>query len=208
MDELVTPAPQAARLDGASNVVIQDLCPLRPIDHFLLVGDAVAYSLALDALTHPGPADPSRFRPATCLQTIIPGADPAQTAVTAPIAIAGAIARIAAAPSVDREPPLRCPFDAGDCPAPQLRLARRCAGRARLLIALTGDVDAVRDVDFKLGRRLVRHDVSEPFGGTVAAGALRRARRSRLRAIAHLDRPGRPRVILSRSLPLCGTLRR
>jgi hypothetical protein len=61
-DELVTPAPAAARLDGARNVVVQDLCPGRPVEHFAIVGDAVAYALALDAITHPGPADPRALR--------------------------------------------------------------------------------------------------------------------------------------------------
>jgi len=203
-DQLVTPAPQAARLDGASNVVIQDLCAARPIDHYLLVGDAVAFALALDALTHPGPTDPSRFVPATCLQTIIPGADLANAAVTAPVAIVNAIVRAAAAPDVDREPALRCPFDAGDCPPPQLRLTRRCVEGGRLRIALTGDVHAVRYVDFKLGRRLVRRDVNKPFTGTIGAGVLRRARRARLRAIAYVDGPKNTRVIVSRARPRCG----
>jgi triacylglycerol lipase len=205
VDELVTPAPQAALLDGASNVVVQDLCPARPVDHYLLVADAVAYALALDALTHPGAADPSRFDPATCLQTIIPGADLAKAAAIAPVAIANAIARIATAPEVDREPALRCPFSATDCPPPQLRvqLTRRCAGPRRLRIALTGDVHAVRGVDFKFGRRLVRRDAREPFAGTV--GVSRRAHRVRLRAIVHLDgSASAPSLILSRSLPRCG----
>jgi len=203
-DELVTPAPQAARLDGASNVVIQDLCPARPVDHYLLVADAVAYALALDALMHPGPADPSRFDPATCLHTIIPGADLAKAAAIGPLAIANATARMATAPEVDREPAPQCPF-AADCPPPQLRLqlTRRCANGRRLRIALTGDVHAVHGVDFKLGRRLVRRDVREPFAGTVRVS--RRAHRVRLRAIVHLDGSARrPSLILSRSLPRCG----
>jgi len=203
-DELVLPAPQAARLNGASNVVIQDLCPARPVEHFVLVADAVAYALALDALTHRGPADPSRVSPATCLQTLIPGADLAQLAGTAPRAIANAIARIVAAASVDREPLLRCPFDVGDCPAPQVRLTRRCVSAGRLRIALAGDVDAVRDVDFKLDKRRVRRAVREPFAGVVNARVLRRARRARLRAVVYLDRPTSTRVILARSLPRCG----
>jgi len=203
-DELVTPAPQAALLKGASNVVIQDLCPARPVGHFVLVADAVAYAVALDALTHTGAANPSRFDPRTCLQTIIPGADLAKAAVTAPLAIANAISRNASAPNVDREPVLRCPFDTADCPPPQLRLTRRCLSAGRLRVGLAGDVDAVRDVDFKLGRRLVRRDVSEPFAGTVGARVLKRARRVPLRAVTYVDWPSSARVILSRPLPRCG----
>ena len=205
IDELVTPAPQAARLEGASNIVIQHLCAARPIDHYLLVGDAVTFALALDALNHPGPADPSRFDPITCLQTIIPGADLAKAAA-APVSIASVIARQATAPDIDREPPLRCPFDARACPAPppQLRMTRRCTGAGKLRIALAGDLDAVRDVAFKLGRRLVRRDLSAPFAGTLAGAVLRSTRRTRLRAIVNLAGPGGGRLILARSLARCG----
>lgn len=143
-DELVTPAPQAALLAGASNVVLQDVCAARPVDHFLLVGDAVAYALAFDALTHPGPADSARISRTTCLQTLIPGSDLASTAVIAPLAIANAISRILNAPSVTREPELRCPFDARACPRSQLRLTRRCARSGRLRVALVDDVHVVR----------------------------------------------------------------
>jgi hypothetical protein len=200
----VTPAPQAAQLAGASNVTLQDLCPARPVDHYLMVADAVAFALALDALTHAGPADPSRMTPATCLQVVIPGADLAKLAVTAPAAVANSIVRTVTAPNIDREPALRCPFDAADCPSPQVRLTRRCVSRGRLRFALAGDLQAVRAVDFKLGRHLLRRDVSAPFAGTLAARLVRSGRRSRLRAIVELDGAARTRVIVSRALPRCG----
>ena len=201
-DELVTPAPQAGLLPGASNVVLQDVCALRPIEHFTLVGDAVAYALAVDALTHPGPADPARVSRTTCLQALMPGADLVRAAAVAPVAIAGAALRIATTPGVAREPQLRCPFDAAACPPPQLRLTRRCAGGGRLRIALTGDVDVVREVDFKLGRRLIRRDIAPPFVTSLARSARRPATR-RLRAVATLGAPGGGRVILARPLPRC-----
>jgi hypothetical protein len=47
---------------------------------------------------------------------------------------------------VSAEPPLRCPFDVADCPAPQLRLTRRCAAGGRLRAGLAGDVERVRAV--------------------------------------------------------------
>lgn len=203
-DQLVTPAPQAALLPGASNVVIQDVCPARPVDHFLLVADAVAFAVAVDALTHEGAADRSRVSPASCLETIMPGADLAKFAVTAPIALTNALARMQAAPKLDREPALQCPFDAGACPSPQLRLTRRCVSGGRLRYALAGDLQAVRAVDFKLGRRLLRHDARAPFAGTLAARHVRSHRRSRLRAIVTLDGAARARAIVSRALPRCG----
>lgn len=68
-DELVEPAvpvPTAA-LDWqqnnphVSNVLIQDVCPLQITDHVTIgTTDAVAFALALDAITHDGPADPQR----------------------------------------------------------------------------------------------------------------------------------------------------
>ena len=68
-DELVEPAlpvPTAA-LDWqqgnphVSNILIQDVCPLQITDHVTIgTTDAVAFALALDAITHSGPADPQR----------------------------------------------------------------------------------------------------------------------------------------------------
>lgn len=86
--------------------------------------------------------------------------------------------------------------------APRLRLVRRCA-RGRLRAELRGDVDRVRDVSFKLGRRLIARDTAAPFRRALPRRALRATRARRLRAIAYLA-DGRPvRVILGRSLPRC-----
>ena len=79
-DELVEPQvpTSTSTLDGASNIQIQSLCPGRTTDHAAIsTGDAVGFALAVDALTHPGPADPKRFDIATCVQTTMPGAEPA-----------------------------------------------------------------------------------------------------------------------------------
>lgn len=72
-DELVIPYT-SSRLDGASNVIIQDVCGGRPIDHFLIAGDAVTWELAVDALANDGGADPERLRGLTCLKLALPGA--------------------------------------------------------------------------------------------------------------------------------------
>jgi triacylglycerol lipase len=203
-DEIVTPAPAAGLLPGAASVVLQSVCRRRPVEHFLMAADAVAYALALDALTHPGPADPARVSRRTCRQVFPPGSHPARGAVIAPVAVAKATARTLRAPRLNAEPRLRCPFDPNACPqAASLSLTRRCASGRRLQIALTGDVDAVRRVDFKLGRRLVHRDDAAPFAATVAATTPRRARARRLRAIAILDSPPGERRVLSRPLPRC-----
>ena len=73
-DVVVAPPEQTSPLAGASNILIQDVCPLRPVDHGNMSGDAVTYAIALDALTHPGPADPARIPASTCSQSSMPGA--------------------------------------------------------------------------------------------------------------------------------------
>jgi triacylglycerol esterase/lipase EstA (alpha/beta hydrolase family) len=73
-DFVVTPPEETSPLDGASNILIQDVCPMRPVDHNNMSGDAVTYAIALDALTHPGPADPARIPASTCNQGSMPGA--------------------------------------------------------------------------------------------------------------------------------------
>ena len=70
------PPPPTSALAGARNILLQDVCPGRPVDHVNLLGDAVAFALAVDALGHPGPADPGRVSRLTCLQTTMAGADP------------------------------------------------------------------------------------------------------------------------------------
>ena len=66
-DEIVLP-PDSARLDGAANISLQDVCWLRPGGHVSVVADAVVHGLVLDALTGPGPADVGRAS-FSCLST-------------------------------------------------------------------------------------------------------------------------------------------
>lgn len=103
-DEVVRPQPAASRLDGAENVILQDVCVQDPSEHGLILGDPVAYALALDAITHTGPADVDRLPADTCDQTFIPHGDPAGSPV-----FLQAVARFATGlldPTrwVDREP--------------------------------------------------------------------------------------------------------
>jgi triacylglycerol lipase len=74
-DELVQP-PTTIELDGASNIILQDVCPARPVTHISIVADALAYELLLDAYEHAGPADPSRLRDDICTATTIEEAGP------------------------------------------------------------------------------------------------------------------------------------
>jgi triacylglycerol esterase/lipase EstA (alpha/beta hydrolase family) len=60
-DEVVTPYTSQA-LSGATNVVLQDRCPLDPVEHVTIQDDPVAAQWVLNALGRRGPADPA-FRP-------------------------------------------------------------------------------------------------------------------------------------------------
>lgn len=90
---------------------------------------------------------------------------------------------------------------------PELALTRRCVG-GRLRVRLQGETEFVRDVNFKLGKRLVRRDARAPFQQAIPARSLRRARGDRLRAVVYLKgAAAEPRVVLARTLPRCGTRR-
>lgn len=106
-DELVqptgTPAPATAPLQGGWNVVVQNVCPGRPVGHGAMVHDGVVYALVLNALQRTGGADPSSLPGDTCLLTTVPGGD----YVGGQIQLYGyAGAAFAGAEHVDAEPPL------------------------------------------------------------------------------------------------------
>jgi hypothetical protein len=107
-----------------SNVATQDICPTDGYEH-LGVGtvDPVSYALVLDALTHRGPAKPSRIDRSVCRQIYQPGVDPtsAQTYLDTLAAIPGLLSvatpdvNTVGAPEVKREPKLRCYVFAAGC---------------------------------------------------------------------------------------------
>ncbi|MDQ3945586.1 MAG: lipase family protein [Actinomycetota bacterium] len=67
------PWDESARLDGASNIAVQDLCPGRPVDHIQVVYDSIVHAVTMDALSNPGPADPSRIHRSLCSQAAMAG---------------------------------------------------------------------------------------------------------------------------------------
>lgn len=102
LDEVVTPSnvPDAEASSSLStgdgritNVAIQDVCPGDVSEH-LLVGTVsnTAYALAMDALTHDGPADRTRIPTSVCASPIMPGVDPAN--------LEGNVAALGAAPGL------------------------------------------------------------------------------------------------------------
>jgi hypothetical protein len=92
-----------------ANVAIQEVCPNDTSEH-LAIGsyDNTAYRLAIDALTHRGPANPSRVGVAGCANPFMPGVDPSTFVrdYTHELAYIGRV--IATYPTVSREPPLAC----------------------------------------------------------------------------------------------------
>jgi hypothetical protein len=120
-----------------TNIATQDVCPGDLYEHNT-VGtlDPVAYAIALDALTHPGPADPARIPRSSCSELLMPG-------VTSPAAAAAGLQFFEGLPSllsvaitplapavtgvtnVKAEPPLACYVFAtcAGSSAPTLRLS-------------------------------------------------------------------------------------
>jgi hypothetical protein len=94
--------------DGAiTNVSVQSVCPGHITDH-LLIGtvDPVAYALVMDALTHPGPADPSRISKSVCSQQLQPGVVPADFVTKFAETSAYLADILATSPHVSAPPPL------------------------------------------------------------------------------------------------------
>lgn len=66
-DQVIVPQPSASRREGATNLILQDLCPFHPVEHFRILSDNLTYALVLDAITHPGePPDPARLPAGIC----------------------------------------------------------------------------------------------------------------------------------------------
>lgn len=81
-DEIVQPTggprPTSA-LDGASNLVIQQVCAGRTTNHIGTGVDSVSYAALRDAMTHKGPARASRINRSVCRRPYAPGLDPERT---------------------------------------------------------------------------------------------------------------------------------
>jgi triacylglycerol esterase/lipase EstA (alpha/beta hydrolase family) len=99
------------------NVAIQQVCPLDVSDH-LAIGtyDPVAYALAIDAITHPGPADPARLAgTGVCTKLLMPGVNPLTFATDEASSVAEIGTSVAGAQFIPKEPPLRC-YVTASCP--------------------------------------------------------------------------------------------
>jgi pimeloyl-ACP methyl ester carboxylesterase len=132
-DEVVVPnlGPEASSsLHGGggqvANVAIQQVCPLDLTEH-LGIGtyDNTAWAIALDAITHAGPADPARVPRSTCSDGFMPGVNPHTFAVQFGITDQLVATTLLTYPHVSAEPALACYVTAA-CPhATKARFRRR-----------------------------------------------------------------------------------
>ena len=102
-DELVQPA-STVPLSGGANVSVQSVCPGRYVHHAGLLEDAAVNALVMDALTHPGPADPARVPLSTCAQTLMPGVNSKDAAAGNATLYGSAAQAFAAHPGTASEP--------------------------------------------------------------------------------------------------------
>ncbi|MGH2830077.1 MAG: esterase/lipase family protein [Actinomycetota bacterium] len=105
-DELVQPFTSPP-LAGGTNVMLQDVCPGRPVHHFAQVYDAVTYALAIDAFTNPGPADVARLPADVCTRTWMPGATDADVLSGNAMGYGNAYLAFGAYPGSESEPDLK-----------------------------------------------------------------------------------------------------
>ncbi|MBX6353923.1 MAG: lipase [Thermoflavifilum sp.] len=91
-----------------ANIAVQSVCPADTSDHLAMgTYDPVGYALAFDALTHPGPADPSRIPRSVCTQAVQPGVNPVTFAIDYARYVAHCLFVLATSPHVASEPPLK-----------------------------------------------------------------------------------------------------
>jgi hypothetical protein len=137
-DEIVTPNTDqtgSSSIHGGggeiTNVAIQEICPLDVSEH-LAVGtqDNTAYALAVDALSHPGPAVPANVPQSVCTDPLMPGINKVTYAADALAAAAAFAQNEATAPQVQSEPPLKC-YVTASCGATAVKAKAKCRSRKK-----------------------------------------------------------------------------
>ena len=113
-DETVQPqggAHPTSALKGATNILIQGVCPGRTTSHIGTVLDSVTFAAFIDAITHAGPANVARLPKDVCVHPYAPGLDEAGT--TAILNAAGGLTASranGATTKVSKEPAVRALF--------------------------------------------------------------------------------------------------
>jgi triacylglycerol esterase/lipase EstA (alpha/beta hydrolase family) len=92
-----------------ANIAVQEVCPGHVADHLAMGSyDPVGYALALDAVTHPGPAQAERTSKIVCAEPFQPGVEASTFAAEDAKYNAEIAETDASYPHVASEPPLRC----------------------------------------------------------------------------------------------------
>ncbi len=109
-DDVVQPqtgAHPTSALRGASNILIQRVCPGRATNHIKAAYDSVSFAALIDALRHEGAARPSRFSGKVCSHPYASGLSALIVDAFDAAALPTIVARVLAYPPAKREPPLR-----------------------------------------------------------------------------------------------------
>jgi triacylglycerol lipase len=109
-DDVVQPqtgAHPTSALRGASNILIQRVCPGRATNHIKAAYDSVSFAALIDALRHNGAARPSRFSAKVCSHPYAPGLSAPIVNAFDAAALPTILARILAYPPAKREPRVR-----------------------------------------------------------------------------------------------------
>ena len=117
-DETVQPqtgSRPASGLEGASNIVIQDICPGRATTHVGTTADSVTFAALVDAVSHRGAgrrgaARSSRLPSDVCDHPYATGLDEDATSTFLGVSGGLVLSQIGAAPTVAAEPKVRAVF--------------------------------------------------------------------------------------------------
>lgn len=99
-----------------ANIAVQEVCPGHKADHLAMGSyDPVGYALALDAVTHAGPAEKARIAVTVCAEAYQPGVNPETFATEDAKYNQEIFKTFATYPHVASEPPLKC-YVTASCP--------------------------------------------------------------------------------------------
>jgi len=172
-DEIVVPNQDAATgstalRSGAGqirNVLVQDVCPSDTGEHLAMgTFDATAHAIAVDALDHAGPADPTHVESSVCARQFQPGVNPATFGTDVATYAAAVSAATGGARRVRSEPELRC-YVTNTCPASQSARARVSVSPSHIRVGRTTTVKLTGYVDRGNGTRSAAPGAVVVFGG-------------------------------------------
>jgi hypothetical protein len=106
-DEVVQPQTgkhPSSVLKGATNILIQKICPGRKVSHIGTALDSVTFAAFMDAITHPGPAKISRLPKNVCSHPYAPGLNATTTAAFLSATTGLITSQEASEPTVNKEP--------------------------------------------------------------------------------------------------------